>query len=295
MGKVSEGTKTERFGFIADNHSDFGVRYLCQQLNVSTQGYYKWINRCVTSQDVENTRVMKLIRNIFNQHDGNYGSPRICTELKAQGEVINHKRVEKLMRDAGLIGKAGRIYRRKPLPENPCIQVPNLQRIKGMPLKPNEQWAGDVTYLKINGKWQYLAVVMDLYSRKIVGWELSASRTVALTLSALNKAVIGKVLEKDIIFHSDRGSEYGAHVYHKRLKSLGISPSMNRPGFMNDNVYVESFFQTLKTETFKGIEFKSVSELRMTLCWYMNDYYNTIRRHGSLGYISPNDYERMAA
>ena len=238
---------------------------------------------------------MRKIREIFIEHDGNYGSPRINAELRRQGECINHKRVERLMREHGFVGKAGRIYRRKALPENPCIKVPNIQRERGHPVKPNQQWAGDVTYLKVNGAWQYLAVIIDLYSRRVVGWELSGSRTVALTLSALKKAAASRQIGKGLIFHSDRGSEYGANVYQNQLRNLGIMPSMNRPGFMNDNVYVESFFQTLKTECFRRVEFESVEELRMTLAWYMDDYYNGYRLHGSLGFRAPDEYERMVA
>lgn len=238
---------------------------------------------------------MEKITEIYIQHDENYGSPRICAELRAQGIMVNHKRVERLMKESGLVGKAGRIYRRKPLPVNPCITVPNLKREEGHPDKPNQQWAGDVTYLKIQGVWQYLAVILDLYSRKVVGWELSGTRTVALTLAALDNAIRNRKIEKGMIFHSDRGAEYGAHVYQERLKQIGIRPSMNRPGYMNDNVFVESFFQTLKTESFKGMEFDSVYELRMTLSWYLEDYYNLKRRHSSLGFKSPCEYEKMVA
>jgi len=273
----------------------FGVRYLCRKLSVSPQGYYQSISQKETDREIENRRVMEKIEEIYTQHDGNYGSPRVCAELKAQGYTINHKRVERLMREAGLVGKAGRIYRRKPLPENPCINVPNLKRQEGEPTKPNQQWAGDVTYLKLHGVWQYLAVIIDIYSRKVVGWELSGTRTVALTLAALEKAVSTRKIEEGLIFHSDRGSEYGAYAYQTRLKQLGIRPSMNRPGYMNDNVFVESFFQSLKTESFTGIAFDSVRELRTTLSCYLEDYYNRIRLHGSLGFKSPSEYEKMVA
>lgn len=295
MGRVSEGTKTERFGFVADHQVEFGIRYLCDKLGVSFQGYYKWLERKESARDKENHRMMQKIRDIFDKHNGNYGSPRVYKALRKRGESVNHKRVERLMRESGLVGKAGRMYRRKALPDNRCIQVANRQREQGMPTKPNQQWAGDVTYLKVNGQWQFLAVVIDLYSRKVIGWELSSTRTVALTLSALNKAIRARRRSDGLIFHSDRGSEYGAHAYQKRLDSLGITPSMNRPGYMNDNVYVETFFQTLKTESFKGIEFESVHELRMTLAWYMESYYNKDRIHTSLDFCNPNEYERMAA
>lgn len=295
MGRVSEGSKAEKFGFIAEHHSEFGVRYLCHRLEVSFQGYYKWLVRTETEKDICDRQLLKKIRVIFNRHRGSYGSPRICSELKAQGEKVNHKRVERLMREAGLVGKAGRIYRRRSLPENPCTKVDNLLRKKGAPSGPNEQWAGDVTYLKVNGEWQYLAVVLDLYSRKVIGWDLSNTRTVSLTLGALKKALRSREVKPGLVFHSDRGSEYGAYVYQDCLKDSGIRPSMNRPGFMNDNVYVESFFQTLKTESFKGMHFESVSHLRSELSWYIDSYYNHDRRHSSVGFQSPAEYERMAA
>lgn len=295
MGQVSESPKAERFKFIAEHHEQFGIRYLCLKLSVSPQGYYKWIDRPETDRENENRRMMDKIEDIFQQHDGNYGSPRIHAELRAQGIVINHKRVERLMKVAGLVGKAGRLYRRKPLPGNSCIKVPNLKREAGEPDKRNQQWAGDVTYLKVQGNWQYLAVIIDLFSRKVIGWALSNTRTVALTLSALNKALKSRQVKKGLIFHSDRGSEYGAHQYQDKLRKNGIEPSMNRPGFMNDNIFVETFFQTLKTESFTGLKFGSAQELRKVLKWYLEDYYNLIRRHGSLGFKSPDEYEKITA
>ncbi|WP_444898524.1 IS3 family transposase [Microbulbifer sp. VAAC004] len=141
MGNVPERSKAERFSFIALNRSDFGVRYLCRYLNVSPQGFYKWLNRDESTQEIENRRILACIETIYAQHDGNYGSPRICAELKANGERINHKRDEGLMREAGIVGKAARIYRRRPLPGNPCIKIQNLQKEHGMPSKPDSQWA----------------------------------------------------------------------------------------------------------------------------------------------------------
>ncbi|MEJ2619984.1 MAG: IS3 family transposase [Candidatus Thiodiazotropha sp.] len=136
---------------MAEHHEQFGIRYLCRKLSVSPQGYYQWLSRSKTARDTENRRVMEKIKEIYTQHKGNYGSPRGCKKLKVQGYIINHKPVERLMREAGLVGKAGRIYRRKPLPENPCIKIPNLKRDEGEPSRPNQQWAGDITYLMIHG------------------------------------------------------------------------------------------------------------------------------------------------
>jgi putative transposase len=295
VGRVSEGKKAERFAFIAEHHAYFGVRYLCRQLKVSFQGYHKWLHRPPSVRDQVNQKVLCKIERLFQEHDGNYGSPRIHAALVDEGEVVNHKRVERLMRESGLVGKAGRLYRRKPLPVNPCITVPNRRLAKGMPSGPDQQWVGDVTYLKLRGTWQYLSVVMDLYSRQVIGWCLSGSRTVDLTLAALAKAFSCRHVEAGLIFHSDRGSEYGAKRYQQALADSGIVSSMNRVGVMNNNVYIETFFQTFKTECFKGIDFRSVKELREVIAEYLDDYYNTRRHHSALGYKTPSDYERMAA
>ena len=138
MGRVSEGKKAERFAFIADHHAEFGIRYLCRQLKVSFQGYYTWLDRPPSARDEANREVLRKIETLYQLHDGNYGSPRIHAALVEEGEVVNHKRVERLMRESGLVGKAGRLYRRKPLPVNPCLTVPNRRLTKGMPAGPNQ-------------------------------------------------------------------------------------------------------------------------------------------------------------
>jgi len=136
VGQVSEGKKSERFQFIDEHQARFGIRYLCKKMNVSFQGYYQWCHRKPSSRDLENARLTEKIIRLYEKHKGNYGSPRIVAELKAEGVHVNHKRVARLMKEASLVGKAGRIYRRKPLPENSCIKVPNKQREKGFPNYP---------------------------------------------------------------------------------------------------------------------------------------------------------------
>lgn len=295
MGQVSEGPKAARFGFIAEHGAKFGFRYLCTRLNVSPAGFYKWQKRQEAALTLENRRLAKRIKQLFDEHDGNYGSPRIHAALRQQGEHVNHKRVERLMRDMGLVGKVSKLYRSKPLPENPCITVSNQKRLEPPPVSVNQQWAGDVTYLKVNGQWSYLAVIIDLYSRSIVGWELSQSRTADMTVSALRKALLHRDVKPGLLFHSDRGAEYGAYLFQDELRRAGITPSMNRPKHMTDNAHVESFFKTMKTESFRGLVFDSVNQLRMTLAWYIDSYYNTRRLHSSLAFNTPNDYESMAA
>jgi len=264
-------------------------------LGVSPAGFYKWQGRKETAQTIANRELSQDIRQLYAEHDGNYGSPRMHAALREQGKRVNHKRVARLMRDMGLVGKVSKLYRRKPLAGNPCITVSNQKRLEPPPQSVNQQWAGDITYLKVNGQWSYLAVIIDLYSRGIVGWELSQYRTADVTVSALRKALLHRDVRPGIIFHSDRGAEYGAYLFQDELKRAGIKPSMNRPRHMTDNAHVESFFKTLKTESFKGLSFDSINQLRMTLSWYIDDYYNTKRHHSSLGFTNPCAFERMAA
>lgn len=295
MGQVSEGSKASRFGFIAEHGNIFGFRYLCEQLAVSPSGFYKWQRRKESARTKANRELSHDIQRLYAEHDGNYGSPRIYAALREQGKSVNHKRVTRLMRDMGLVGKVSKLYRSKPLAENPCITVGNQKRLEPAPQSANQQWAGDITYLKVNGQWLYLAVIIDLYSRGIVGWELSKYRTADVTASALRKALLHRDVRPGMIFHSDRGAEYGAHLFQDELRRAGIRPSMNRPKHMTDNAHVESFFKTMKTESFKGLSFDSITQLRMTLSWYIGDYYNTKRHHSSLGYTNPREFERMAA
>lgn len=295
MGTVSEGSKEERFRFIAEHRENFGIRYLCLRLQVSHSGFYKWLNRPLSARALGDVELTLVIREIFQRHDGNYGSPRIHRELLTQGRLVNHKRVERIMREERLVGKAAKLYRRKALPENACIKVGNLRYKKPAPDGPNQQWVGDVTYLKVKGEWFYLSVILDLFSRKVIGWSLDKNRTVNLTLTSLAMALDTRKIAPGLIFHSDRGAEYGAHVYQAKLRSVGIRPSMNRAKAMIDNIHVESFFRTFKTESFHGEAFEDMEHLRDVTKWYLEEYYNCNRIHTSLGFVSPVNYEKAAA
>ena len=295
MGRVSEGPKEFQFRFIKNHRECFGVRYLCRKLFVSFSGFYKWLNRPISLRAVENGELVHSIKRIFERHDGNYGSPRIHRTLVDLGLVVNHKRVARIMREERLIAKAAKLYRRKALPENPCITVDNLRYNIPPPSGTNQQWAGDVSYLKVNGEWIYLSVILDLYSRKVIGWSLGKNRTTDLTLKSLDMAIKSREFEPGLIFHSDKGSEYGAHIYQNKLRSVGILPSMNRHKTMTDNIHVESFFRTFKTESFHGEIFESMEHLFDITKWYLEDYYNGERMHTSLCFKSPVQYERMAA
>ncbi|MDH5217572.1 MAG: IS3 family transposase [Gammaproteobacteria bacterium] len=295
MATVSSGSKTERFGFIERHGEVLGVRYLCEWLDVSPSGFYKWRERGESKREKSDRELLEKITRIFVDSDTTYGSPRVFEQLRQEGERVGRSRVERLMREAGLVGKAARIYRRKAATRSAYMKLPNLRIDKPAPTAVNQQWVGDITYIKVKGKWCYLAVVMDLYSRKIVGWSLEDYKTAELTLSALRKALKVRDVETGLIFHTDRGSEYGAYLMQNELKRRGILSSMNRPSSVTDNAHMESFFRSMKTECIHGYSFKDESDLRITLSHYMHDFYNKRRLHSGISYQSPIDYEQRAA
>jgi len=295
VATVSSGDKTEKFGFIAQFGSVLNVGYLCEWLNVSPSGFYKWRNRGLSDRAKANQELLEKISRIYDESRGTYGSPRVHAQLRREGVKVSRSRVERLMRKASLVGKASKIYRRhasiKPFHQS----LANLRLDTPQPTKVNQQWVGDVTYLKVRDEWRYLAVVMDLYSRRIIGWKLSKNRTAEVTREALRQALETREVKPGLIFHTDRGVEYGAWLIQNELKKHGMLSSMNRAETMNDNAHMESFFRTLKTEAIKGVEFKTEHQLRMTLSDYVHEFYNVKRLHSGLGYKTPIECDRMAA
>ena len=215
--------------------------------------------------------------------------------LVREGISIGKGRVERLMREAAIVGKAARIYRRMPGLERFYYRYKNLRVDLPAPTAPDQQWAADLTYIRVGRDWRYLAVVLDLFSRRIIGWSLGARKTAELTLRALRHALRVRSPEPGLIFHTDRGVEYGAYAIQHELERRGMRPSMNRPGQCTDNAHVESFFHTLKCESLHGRVFRSEQELRLVLAGYINQFYNQTRLHSGIGYASPVEYEQMAA
>ncbi len=295
MAEVSGGPKAERFAFIEKHQSEFGVRYLCDRLEVSPAGFYDWRKRGESERSKTERALMTRIEAIYWQHKTNYGSPRVFQQLKLEGFRVSEKRVARLMQTAGLVGKAGRIYRRKARAAAIYMKLENLRVDLPSPQACDEQWVGDLTYIRVNGQWRYLAVVMDLYSRRIVGWSLGKNKTAELTLASLRQAFRHRSVNPGLIFHTDRGVEYGAGLVQDALSGLGIRASMNRPGHVTDNAHMESFFQSMKTECIREFSFKDESDLRLTLSHFIDVYYNKMRLHSSIGYTSPEDYEQQQA
>jgi putative transposase len=266
---------------------------MCRQLEVSRAGFYAWVKRGPSAHAQRDALLARHIRGHFADSGGIYGSPRIHALLRRQGERAGRKRVARLMRGLHLKARANRIYRRLPGAVMATLSIPNQARGRQI-TGPNQVWRGDITYLKASGRWRYLAVVIDQYSRRLVGWQLGRHRTMDLTLGALDRAIARRRPKPGLVFHSDRGNEYAAYAYRDRLAHRGIAQSMNRPGSMADNAHMESFFHSMKSEAIHGIKFEKVSSLDRTVRRYI-DRYNRDRLHSSLGFRSPIDYERANA
>ena len=259
---------------------------------MTRSGYYAWRRRGDSSRRQQDRRLLGTIRELFEQSRGTYGSPRIHRALFAVGVRLSRRRVERLMREAGLRARAAKLYRRIPGLHGFFTSIPNRQLAR-LATAPDQVWVGDITYLKVAGTWRYLAVVMDRYSRRILGWSLGSARDVRLTLAALNRAVCHRRPRPGVIFHSDRGVEYAAYAFRTRLAALGFVQSMNRPREITDNAHMESFFHSMKSDVVHGVTFATDVDLMSRLRSYI-PYYNGLRLHSGIGYSSPRAYEARA-
>jgi putative transposase len=262
---------------------------MCRVYRVTRGGYYAWRRRSKSSHSLQDERLVLRIRRIFERSRGTYGSPRVWRALQQRGVFVGQKRVARLMRGHGLRARAVKIYRRIPGVHRHFTNVPNRARHKSAQA-PNQVWVGDITYLRQGARWRYLAVVMDKCSRRIIGWALGAKKDADLTLRALNHAVRYRRPSRGLIFHSDRGSEYAALTFRRRLTELGFIQSMNRPRRMTDNACMESFFHSLKSDVYHRVRFTSESLLTHAIRRYL-PFYNQERLHSALGFLSPVQYE----
>jgi putative transposase len=295
VATVSCGGTSAGYRFVQRFGKELGVQALCEWLGVSRSGYYDWCKRQPSERDIEDSELAKRIKAIYDANYGRYGSPRIFKALQKQGLAIGQKRVARLMREHGLVARVVKVTRRQPGLKRFIAAGENLRPDGGVPKAMNKVWVADVTYLKVKDRWHYLSAVMDLYSRRIVGWSLNVSRTAATTRKTLASALRKREPEAGLMIHTDRGIEYRGADYQLALKQHGITHSLNRPGQCTDNAHMESFFHTLKGELLRGRSFQSASELRYALSGYINQYYNRKRLHSGIGYCSPMEYEGMAA
>ena len=262
---------------------------MCALYGVSRSGYYKWRHRKPSARDKEDAQLLDEVREIHKRSRGTYGSPRVHAELRERGKCIGRKRVARLMRIEGIRGRSADLYYANPGVQAHYDEIPN--RKQGLELTgPDQLWQGDITYLKVGQRWLYLAVVLDAWSRQVIGWALGREKSSALTLKALSQAMRRRRPQRGLIFHSDRGAEYSAYAYRDRLAAAGIVQSMNRPRRMTDNARMESFFHSMKSDVIHRVAIQDAWTCEKIVRSYMG-FYNTMRRHSALGYQTPANFE----
>lgn len=276
------------------------VKVSCEILEVSRSGYYAWKGRPEADRTKRNRALIEKMRAIHDESRGTYGAPRLVKTLKAQGHECSKARVARLMRNAGLSGVAKRRYRVKTTDSDHELPIADrvfqVEEPATWPTRPNEVWAGDITYVPTDEGWLYLTIQLDIFTRKVVGYAMTDHLRTEAVLEALRMAVLAQGLdsEQSLVSHSDRGCQYASDVYRARLKELGITASMSRRGNCYDNAYAESFFHTLKVELVNRRRFKTRVEAMAAIFEYIEVWYNRRRIHSALGYRSPMEYERAA-
>ena len=282
-----------RFQFIDDHRDGFPVRRMCNELDVSPSGYYAWRKRPPSAREMANQELCNKIEAVYDDNHGVYGSPRIYRELKDQGVACSENRIARLMRLRGLRAKQTTRFR-STTKRNPAHPVaPNRLKRHFVAERPNQKWLSDITYIPTQEGWLYLAAILDLYTRRIVGWAMSDHMTSDLTISALQMALIQQQPTSDLLHHSDQGSQYTDRNYQALLKNHAIQVSMNSVGSWYDNAPMESFFGTLKSELVHHRVYHTRDEARTDLFFYLEAFYNRRRRHSALGYLSPDTYEGL--
>lgn len=266
---------------------------MAQVLAVSLSGFYSWLRRG-KSQRAQDDEVLTEKITVF--HCGSrytYGSPRIHKDLRAAGHSVGRKRVARLMRSAGIRGKTKRKFKTTTTSKHHRPKAENLVKQNFDAADPNTLWASDITYISTAEGWLYLAVTLDLFSRKVVGWAFSDRLTDELTLTALEMATQQRPTPANLLHHSDQGVQYASTGFRAALKTNRITQSMSDKGNAYDNAVVESFFATLKTEEVESADYQTRQQAKSGIFSYLEGFYNTKRRHSSLGYLSPNDFERV--
>jgi len=284
-----------RFAFINAWRKTFPIHRMCKVLRVTSRGYRAWRCRPMSQRQRDD---MVLLAHIREQHKlslGSYGRPRMTEELQELGLKVGHRRVGRLMRQNGIEAVRTRKYKVTTDSNHSFAIAPNLLDRDFLAYAPNQKWAGDITYIWTSEGWLYLAVILDLYSRRVIGWAVSNRMKRDLAIRALDMAVALRQPPKGCIHHTDRGSQYCSHDYQKRLEKYGFKVSMSGKGNCYDNAAVETFFKTLKAELIWRSTWQTRRQVEMALFEYINGFYNPRRRHSTLGGKSPLAFERLAA
>jgi transposase InsO family protein len=281
-----------RYDFVETHRERWPVRLMCRVLRVSPGGYYDWRGRPQSLGAERREALVVAIKAVHAEMKARYGSPRMHAELVARGSPCCVNTVARLMRREGIAAKTRRKFRVTTDSNHGRPVAENVLDRRFEPVAANQAWAADITHVATGEGWLYLAAVEDLYSRRIVGWSMSSRIDSRLVVDALEMALAGRRPGPGLVAHSDRGSQYASEHYQRLLAGRGITCSMSRRGNCWDNAPMESFFASLKKELTRGEIFATREEARASLCEYIEVFFNRVRRHSSLGYLSPAEYER---
>lgn len=282
-----------KYAFIKENKDNWSIRSQCRVFNVSRPGYHQWVKRPKSARQEANDILDVKIKKIFEVHKNRYGAPRITEELKDDGESISEKRVASRMKSLDLKAKQAKKFKVTTDSNHNNPIAPNVLDQNFTASHPNEKWVQDITYIWTTAGWLYLAVVIDLFNRQVIGWSMSRRINQALVCDALTMALWRRHFPKHVIAHSDRGSQYCSNKYQQLIKDNKMMCSMSGKGNCYDNAVAESFFHSLKVESIQGERFKTREEAQQTIFEYIEIYYNKVRRHSTLGYQSPERFEQL--
>jgi transposase InsO family protein len=282
-----------RYQFIREHREQFRIGTMCKVLGVSRSGYHAWLDRPRSERSQQNARLLEEIREIHRESRQTYGSPRVYAELRRRGKTCGRHRVARLMRLNDVRVHHRRRYR---VTTDSRHNLPVAENLLGRHFEvgaANRAWVADITYVPTAQGWLYLATVLDLGTRQVVGWSMGTTMERGLVIRALEMAISGCQPAPGLIHHSDRGSQYASHDYQRLLKEHGMLPSMSRKGDCWDNAVMESFFHTLKTELIGNRVFRTRGEARVEIFRYIETWYNRKRLHSALGYMAPDEYESL--
>ena len=282
-----------KYQFMKDHKKKFSIERMSKVFNVSRSGYYRFVGRPSSKRAIENRRLLEKIKVSHREARQTYGSPRIHAELRAQGELCSRQRVARLMQKAGIEAKMKKRFK-VTTKANPKAKVaPNLLQQDFHAGAPNQRWVADFTYVSTNEGWLYVAVILDLFSRRIVGLAMSERMTASLVLSALTQAFLHRQPGAGLVHHSDRGCQYTSHDFQQLLALYGMVASMSGTGNCYDNATAESFFHTLKTEHVYFENYQTRQQAKESIFEYVEAFYNRKRRHSTLNYVSPVEFENQ--
>jgi putative transposase len=281
------------FAWVEERRGEWSVAQLCSALGVSRSGYYAWRSREASAAEARRETLTDEVAEVHAQMKGRYGSPRIHAELVARGVPCCENTVARVMREAGIAATTTRKFCHTTDSNHPHPVAENVLDRAFDPAEPNASWVADVTYIPTREGWLYLAVVVDLFSRMVVGWSMAATMTSRLVVDALEMAVSRRPRgSSGLVAHSDRGSQYASEHYRRRLTEERITCSMSRRGNCWDNAPMESFFASLKKELVHRENYATRAEATASIFEYVEAFYNRVRRHSSLGYVAPAEFER---